>query len=105
MKLQAMVSGSTFEDVVNDLTGDELRGMQYSKNYVSGDKTLLITAEATPERIMEIARQNAATVAKFDGLPTFDRLEVVGHSIAGGEFGPDRIGTICFWTKSEREKF
>ncbi len=100
MVLEAMVSESTMRDLLADLSGDEIRSVNFIDGPRGNEKVTLVGTNCKADRILEVAKKVQAGIAKDDISLRWDRLLVLSYSEAGTYPSDNLKCEICYWTDS-----
>lgn len=101
MLLKAMVTRSKFREIVEKLSTREVIGVSMVENYFGDDNIPIITANATTDRMLEIAQDVQATPVLDDFMPSnYKRICLDAHSEAGDYQSDNALGQLWIWHRS-----
>jgi len=106
MKLEAMVPRSVFNDILETLRKKELVNVRMSPLGHDYQDVVSITADVSPDRMLEIAQLTGATIAnpETDHLAEFDRLVIENHLPTGGWRFDSYNGQVNIWLEDCLER-
>ncbi len=105
MKLEAMVTDSQFEDLLEALRGDELSSICRAMN-CDGQKIPMVTASVSTARLLGFVQKTNATPSReqYRFPDTSDALFIDGVSQAGDFPVDNMVGTIGIWRHWNEER-
>jgi len=102
MLLRAMVTESTMDDLLETMGQGEIAAAVLCDYGGDGGKMPMIMADVSQDRLLELAKEVQATLAKeYIALNTYDRLIVQSHKEAGGAELETAQAEICYWSYTD----
>ncbi len=98
MRLEAIVAESTFNELLDDLDGLKIQAIRRRYDNLSENTELHILAEASPARMLEIAKQVSASIGKNEYDIEQDRILINARSSVGQWCWDGCQGSLSIWS-------
>lgn len=98
MLLTAMVPDSKYRELIEKIPPSELKGITVLDGLWDNPPFPIVTADASLDKLLEIAADVQATPGQSQSLTRWDRLLVTGYDKVGEDTSDGVTGDVCFWS-------